>query len=88
MATHYPNPEDGIYWVHFHIGLKEDWALGQVRNGHFRWLSQLNNDLFPQLCGQRIQPISLEELASKKIKMVKIQKPLPIFEVDTGIKKD
>lgn len=76
MAIHYKRPKDGIYWVHIHVNLKEDFALGQVRNGHFRWLTKLNNDLVESLNGHiRIQDISLGNLIGQKIKMVKIEKP-------------
>ena len=67
MATHYVNPDDGFYWVQYHIGKKNDWALGQVRNGHFRWMTKAN--------GFNITPISLDGLLLQKVPMVKIEKP-------------
>lgn len=75
MAIHYPNPADGFYWVHIHLkhkNNKNDWALGQVKNGNFRWLTKLN--------GFRIDSISINELLNRKILMVKIEKPTISFD--------
>lgn len=67
MATHYINPDDGYYWVQYHLGNKNDWALGRIKNGNFSWLTKLN--------GFHIAPITTDGLLLQKVKMVKIEKP-------------
>ena len=73
MSIHYVNPDDGFYWVQYHLNKKNDWAMGQVKNGHFKWLTKVN--------GFNISPISIAGLLLQKVKMVRIEKP-PITLLD------
>ncbi len=62
--------ENGVYWIKIYIfqTRKESWKLGEVRNGHFTWITLPFGD-FPT------EKISLRELIERGIPMIKIENP-------------
>ena len=62
--------ENGLYWVKIKFSTtgEFDYAMGEVINGHFRWV-------YRHECSPFIANTTIKELIANKTEMIKIEKP-------------